>query len=64
MISELIQGACAFDVVEVETKGVIQRETWGVLFVKLQKNQTFYSPHSHVSLAWAFFVLNDTIAHV
>jgi hypothetical protein len=64
-----IQGVNALDVIEVMTKGMIQgvdvqQEAWGVMFVELQMNMTFWSPHSRISLAWAFFVLHDPATHV
>jgi hypothetical protein len=67
--SKSIQGVSALDVVEAMTKRMIQRvdtqqETLGVMFVELQMNMIFWNPHSHISLAWAFFVSNDPTTHV
>jgi hypothetical protein len=42
----------------------VQQEAWGVMFIELQMNMTFWNPHSYISLAWAFFVLNDLATHV
>lgn len=69
IINKSIQGVSALDVVEGMNEGMIQgvdiqRETLGVMFVELQMNMTFWSPHSRISLAWAFFVSNDPTTHV
>jgi hypothetical protein len=60
--NESIQGVNALDVVEIMIKRMIQgvdvqQEAWLVMFVELQMNMTFWSPHSCISLPWAFFVL-------
>jgi hypothetical protein len=67
--NESIQGVRALDVANEVTKGMIQgvdvqQEAWGVMFVELQMNMTFCSPYSRISLAWAFFVLNDPTTRV
>jgi hypothetical protein len=68
IINKSIQGVNSLDVTKAMTKGMIQgvdaqQEAWGVMFVELQMNMTFWNPHSYISLTWAFFVLNDPATH-